>query len=93
MEGVISNRKGKFKLADLLGVLLTKFPPLVEHPDPPMRETLGRVLLLLTVMTLKRVSESVFFQINIFTACNFKCKKEAANSLMAFNLLKIIHPF
>ena len=93
MVGVISNRKRKFKPVDLLGVLLTKFPSFVEHPDPTMRETLGRVLLLLNVMTLKRVTESVFFEINIFTACNFKYKKEATNSLMAFNLLKIIHPF
>ena len=45
----------------------------------------------LTVMILKRVSESIFFQINKFTACKFT--KEVANSLMAFNLLKIIHPF
>ena len=48
---------------------------------------------LLTVMILKRVSESIFFQINIFTACKFKDKKDVANSSMAFNLLKIIHPF
>ena len=45
----------------------------------------------LTVMILKRVSENIFFQINKFTACKFT--KEVANSLMAFNLLKIIHPF
>ena len=61
LVGVISNRKGKFKLVDLLEVLLFKFPPFVEHPDLPMRDPLRRVLLLLTVMTLKRVSESVFF--------------------------------
>ena len=68
-----------------------KFPPLVRHPDLPIRKTLKRVLDSLTVMILKRVSESIFFQINKFTACKFT--KEVANSLMAFNLLKIIHPF
>ena len=58
-----------------------------------MRETPRRVLDLLTVMILKRVSESIFFiQINKFTACKFKDKKDVANSSMAFNLLKIIHP-
>ena len=68
-----------------------KFPLLVGHPDLPIRKTLRRVLDSLTVMILKRVSESIFFQINKFTACKFT--KEAGNSLMAFNLLKIIHPF
>ena len=48
---------------------------------------------LLTVMSLKKVSESVFFQIDIFTACKFKDKNEVVNSSMAFNLLKIIYPF
>ena len=63
----------------------------VGHPDLPIRKTLRRVLDPLSVMTLKRVNESIFFQINKFTAC--KITKEVANSLMAFNLLKIIHPF
>ena len=45
----------------------------------------------LTVMILKRVNKSIFFQINKFTACKFT--KEMENSLMAFNLLKITHPF
>ena len=70
-----------------------KFPPLVGHPDLLIRTILRRVLDLLAVMILKRASEGIFFQINIFTACNFKDKKEVANSSMAFNLLKIIHPF
>ena len=68
-----------------------KFLPLVGNSDLPIRKTLKRVLDSLTVMILKRVSESIFFQINKFTACKFT--KEVANSLMAFNLLKIIHPF
>ena len=35
----------------------------------------------------------IFFQSNKFIACKVKDKNEAANSLMALNLLKIIHPF
>ena len=58
-----------------------------------IRKTLRRVLGLLIVMILKIVSESVFFQSNNFTACKFKDQKDVANSLMGFNLLKIIHPF
>ena len=68
-----------------------KVPTLVRYPDLPIRKTLRRVLDSLTIMILKRVSESIFFQINKFTACKFT--KEVANSLLAFNLLKIIHPF
>ena len=52
-----------------------------------------RVLGLLTVMILKRVSESIFFQSNIFSACKVIHEKEVTNSLMVFNLLKIIHTF
>ena len=48
---------------------------------------------MLTVMILKRVSESIFFQSNKVTANKVKDEKEVVNSLMAFNLLKIIQPF
>ena len=65
----------------------------MEHPDLPIRKTLRRVLGLLTVMILKRVSENIFFQSNKFTAYKVKDEKEVANSLMAFNLPKINHPF
>ena len=68
-----------------------KFPPLVGHPDLPIKKTLRRMLDPLTVTLLKKVSESIFFQINKFTACKFT--EEVENYLMAFNLLKIIHPF
>ena len=44
-------------------------------------------------MSLKKVNESVFFQINIFTACKFKDKNKVVNSSMTFNLLKIVYPF
>ena len=37
---------------------------LVRHPDVPIRKSLRRVFDLLTIMILKRVSESIFFQIN-----------------------------
>ena len=88
--GVVSNRKGKFKLFALQGDP-PQFFPLVGNLDLLLRKTLRRVLDPLTVMILKRMSENIFFQINKFTACKFT--KEVANSLMAFNLLKIIHPF
>ena len=71
---------GKFKLFVLQEGTLCQFSPLVWHPNPP------RMLRLLTVMILKRVS-------NIFTACKVKDEKEEATFLMVFNLLKIIYPF
>ena len=49
--------------------------------------------LLLTVMILKRLSEIIFFPRTKFRACKVKDGKEMANSLMKFNLLKIIHQF
>ena len=92
LVGVISSRRGKFKLLDLQGDP-PQFLPLVRHPDLPIRKTLRRVLGLLTIITLKRVRESIFFQSSKFTACAVKYEKEGANSLMAFNLRKIIHLF
>ena len=92
MVGGISNRRRKFKLFSLPGDP-PKFPHLVEHPHLSIRKTLRMVLDLLTAMILKRVSESIFFQINIFTACKFKDKKQVVSSSMALSLLKIIHPF
>ena len=71
-------------------------PPILslsEHPNLPIRKTLRRVLGLLTIIILKRVSESIFFQSNKFAADKGKDVKEVANSLMTFNLLKVIHPF
>ena len=44
-------------------------------------------------MILKKVSESILFQSNKFTACKVKDEKDVAISWMAFNLLKIIYPF
>ena len=51
-----------------------KFFFLVGHPDLPLWKTLRRVFDLINVMILKRVSESIFFQINKFTASS-KIKK------------------
>ena len=65
----------------------------MRHPNLPIRNTLRRVLDVLTIMILKRVSESISFQSNKFTECKIKVEKEAVNYLMAFNLLKNIHPF
>ena len=48
---------------------------------------------LFTVMILKRVSESIFFQSNKFTTGKVKGEKMVANYLMVFNLLKSTHLF
>ena len=96
---VISTRRGNFKLMELQEepapppTSSPPFLPLVRHPDPPITKTLRRVLGPLTVMILKRMSESVYFQSNKFTACKIKDEKDVANSFMTFNLPKIIHPF
>ena len=94
VEGDIQ-QKGKLQTYGFAGrpPSSTQFPPLVGHPDLPIRKTLRRVLGLFTAMILKRVSESIYFQSNKFTTCKVKGEKEVANSLMALNLLKIIHPF
>ena len=39
------------------------------------------------------MDKSIFFQINKFTACEFKDKKEAPDCLRAFNLMEVIHLF
>ena len=63
------------------------------HHDLPIKKTLRRVLGLLTVMILKRVSQSIFFQSNKFTGRKVNDEEEVANYLIVFNLLKIIYPF
>ena len=71
-------QKGKVQTFWLVGRIpppKKKIPLLVEHPDLPIRKTLRRVFDLLTVMILKRVSESVFFQINKFTYVKVKIKR------------------
>ena len=43
---------------------------------------------MITVITLKRVIESIFLQSNKFTACKVRDGNEEAKSLMVFNLHK-----
>ena len=50
--------------------------PLVEHPDFPIRKNLIGVVGLLSVMILKRVGDTTFFQSERFTACKVKEEKE-----------------
>ena len=65
-----------------------QIPHLVVNPDLPIRKLL-RVLGLLTVMFLKRFSETIFFQSNKLTAYKVERDgKEVASFFMVFNLLK-----
>ena len=89
--GVIPNGRGRFEILDVR-LDPPHVPPLKENPDLPISKTLRSVLGLLTVMILKRVSESIFFQSNKFTVCKVRDGKEA-KCLMVFNLYKIIYPF
>ena len=59
----------------------------------PMRKTLMSVLGLLTVKSLKRVTESTYFQINKTKECKVKVRKVETKSLMVFNPPTISHPF
>ena len=86
-------QKEKLQTYRFVGRHPTQFPSLVGYPDLPIRKTLSRVLGLFTEITLKRVSESICFESHKFTTCKVKDEKEVANSLMTFNLPKIIHPF
>ena len=51
--------------------------PLVEYLGLPTRKVLRRVLDLLTIVILKRLSESIFFQSSKFTAFKVKAEKHA----------------
>ena len=78
--GLISNRRGKSKFWEFREYSTPtlslspsfQFHALVGHPDLPIRKTLVRVVGLLTVMILERVSESTLFQSKRFTACKVK---------------------
>ena len=91
MVGLIYNRRGKFKLLGLQGD--PQIPSFSGTSYLSTRKTLRRVLVLLTVMILKGVSESISFHSSKFTASKIKEENEVANSLMAFNIPKIIHSF
>ena len=66
-SGCDIQQKGKVQTF-WLGRRPPRFPSLKGHPDLPIKKTLRRVLDMLTVMILNRVSESVFFQINLLKA-------------------------
>ena len=89
----VSNRRGCLNFLTCRVNSPPQFSPLEGHPDLPIRKTMRRVLCLLTVMILKIVSQIIFFQSNKFTACKIKDGKEVANSLVVFNIPKIIHLF
>ena len=75
LVGVIFNRMGKVEILRLARTHPPPlFAPLMGHPDLPVRKILMRVLYVLTVKILKRVSESIFFQSNKFRA-RLKMKK------------------
>ena len=76
-----------------MGAPLPQFPPLVGHPDLAIWKSLRRVIGLLTLGILKRLSKSIFFQTNTFTACKVKDENEVANSLMVLYLHQFNHLF
>ena len=53
--------------------------PLVGNPEPPIRNTLRIYLGMLTVMTLKKLCENIFFESNKLTAYKVKHGKEVKN--------------
>ena len=59
----------------------------------PSKIILSGVFGLITVIILKRVMESIFFQNNKFIVCKFRDGKKLAKYLMVFNLYKINHSF
>ena len=85
--GLISNRSKRFRFLDMSGEL----PPIMRNL--PIKKTLRNELGLVTVMILKRVNESIFFQNNKFAIFKVKNGKQVAGTLIVFNLLKIIYPF
>ena len=58
-----------------------------------MENTLRSVLGLITVIIMKKVRESIFFQSNKLTTCKDIDGKEVAKSMMVLNLRKIIYLF
>ena len=81
-------QKGKVQAFGLAGRSRLQFPPLVGHRDLPIRKTQMRVVGLLILMILKRVSESFFCQSKKLTACKVKDEKEVTNLNLLHILLK-----
>ena len=80
-------QKGKVQPFSL-AVSSLYFLPLVGHPDLLIRKILMRVVGLLTMMIMKRISESIFFQSKRFKACKLKDEKEVTNLNLLHILLK-----
>ena len=66
--------------------------PLVANSDLLIKNAMERALSVIAVRNFKKVRESIFFQSSRFTACKVRDRKLVAQSLMAFNLRKVIHP-
>ena len=68
--------------------------PLVANSDLLIKNAIERALSVIAVRNFKKVREreSIFFQSSRFTACKVRDRKLVAQSLMAFNLRKVIHP-
>ena len=66
--------------------------PLVANSDLLIKNAMERALSVIDVRNFKKVRESIFFQSSRFTACKVRDRKLVAQSLMAFNLRKVIHP-
>ena len=66
--------------------------PLVANSDLIIKNAMERALSVIAVRNFKKVRESIFFQSSRFTACKVRDRKLVAQSLMAFNLRKVIHP-
>ena len=87
---MISSRRGSSNFwACRKSTLLV--PPLVVNPDLPIRKLLKIVLVLLTVMLLKRVSQIFFFKSNRLTAYKInRGREEVGSYLMVLNILQNI---
>ena len=66
--------------------------PLVANSDLLIKNAMERALSVIDVRNFKKVRQSIFFQSSRFTACKVRDRKLVAQSLMAFNLRKVIHP-
>ena len=82
-----SNIHPHCKVGDIQLLLIKTFSfiSLSGISDLSLRKILMRVVVLLTVMILKRVSESIFFQSKRFTVCKVKDDKEVTNLNLLHN--------
>ena len=62
-------------------------PPLVENPDPLIKNTLRSVLYLITVISLKRVREGAFY----FKATNLQHVRINMEEVTKFSMLFSLH--